>query len=229
MGAKRARRLLEQSFAQFHADRARGDSPKGRSHVLVDRFDRILGVLEALGYLGRDGDDGPLAVTDAGRMLARIYGEQDLVVAEAVRAGVFAGLTGPQLAAVLSTLVFEARAHDRRPVTRMPDRASDRALAGLRRVQRDVALLERDFRLEARPPLEIGFADAAYRWADGASLGEVLDATLTTAGDFVRWIRQTMDLAGQIADADREAPLAAACRSLVRAMKRGVVEASADD
>ncbi|MDR1807764.1 MAG: DEAD/DEAH box helicase [Propionibacteriaceae bacterium] len=249
LGAKRARRLLEQSFAQFHADRARGLPPAsgggsgagpgvgsgaGRSHVLVDRFDRICGVLEALGYLersegGPDGAPGRLVVTPAGQMLARIYGEQDLVVAEAVRAGVFAGLTSPQLAAVFSTLVYEARAFDRRPLTRLPDRASDRALAALRRTVRDVALVERDFRLDPRPPLDIGFADAAYRWADGATLGEVLEVTGTTAGDFVRWIRQTMDLAGQIADADKTGPLAQPCRTLVQALRRGVVEVSADD
>jgi superfamily II RNA helicase len=228
LGAKRARQVLELSFAQFHADRARGDHPKGRSHALVDRFDRVCGVLEALGYLGRAGD-GRLEVTDHGRQLARIYGEQDLVVAEAVRAGVFAGLTAPQLAAVLSVLVFEARAHDRRPVTRMPDKASEKALAALRRVHRDVVVLERDFRLEVRPGLEIGFAEAAYRWAGGATLGEVLDATATSAGDFVRWIRQTMDLAGQIADSDPAGPLARPCRDLVKALRRGVVEVTSDD
>jgi ATP-dependent RNA helicase HelY len=224
LGAARARRVLEQSFAQFHADRVRGQNhAKGRSHALVDKFDRVSGVLEALGYLESDGE---LKVTDAGRTLARIYGEQDLVVAEAIRAGVLENLTTPRLAAVLSTLVFEARV--RRPMTHMPDRASEQALAALRKVHREVVLLERDFRLEPRPPLDIGFADAAHRWADGSTLGEVLDATATTAGDFVRWIRQTMDLAGQIADADPHGPLAGPCRALVRALRRGVIEVSVD-
>jgi ATP-dependent RNA helicase HelY len=179
LGAGKARALLERSFAQFHADRARGDSPKGRSHALVDRFDRIAAVLEALGYL--ETTDTGLAVTAAGRQLARLYGEQDLVVAEAVKAGVFTGLNGPQLAAVLSALVYEARAHDRKPSARLADRPAEQALAALRRLARDVALLERDFRLDPRPNLDAGFADAAYRWADGASLGEVLDATAATA------------------------------------------------
>ena len=228
LGVGPARRLLERSFAQFVADRRQESRRRAeRSHVLVDRFDRICGVLEALGYL-EAGSGQDLAVTAEGRRLTRLYGQQDLVVAEAMRHGVLAGLAGPALAAVLSTLVYEARGGDHRVVTRLPDRASERALGGLRQVWRDVGLLERDFRLDQRPQLALGFAEAAYRWAAGATLGEVLDATGSTAGDFVRWCRQTIDLAGQVADADRSGPLAGPCRDVVRALRRGVVETGDD-
>ena len=53
-----------------------------------------------------DDDD---RLTDAGRMLRRIYNELDLVAAECIRRDVFEGLDPAQLAAVLSTLVFESR------------------------------------------------------------------------------------------------------------------------
>ncbi len=85
-------------------------------------------MLESLGYLSADHDS---AVTDAGRMLSRLYSELDLVTAEAIRAGVFDGLSAPQLAAVLSSLVFEARG-DRREPARLPDRASENAQQRLR-------------------------------------------------------------------------------------------------
>ena len=79
-------------------------------------------VLEELGYLVPEvaplvpadtdevpaTDDVPL-VTDEGRRLARIWSEADLLVAECLRAGVWRGLTAAELAAVVSTLVFEAR------------------------------------------------------------------------------------------------------------------------
>ena len=48
-------------------------------------------------------------------MLARIYAELDLVAAECIRAGVFDGLTAPQLAAVLCSLVYESRRSDDGP------------------------------------------------------------------------------------------------------------------
>ena len=63
-------------------------------------------VLTSLGYL--DGD----AVTDRGRHLMRIYSDMDLVAAEALRRGLWDGLSAPELAAVLSVLVFEARRAD---------------------------------------------------------------------------------------------------------------------
>jgi hypothetical protein len=78
-------------------------------------------------------------------MLARIYAELDLVAAECIRAGVFAGLTHPQLAAVLAAFVYEARRSDdsgHRP--RMPDARTSTAMTDVRRIWREVSLVERD-------------------------------------------------------------------------------------
>ncbi len=76
-------------------------------------------LLDHLGYL--DGDE----VTDAGRRLARLYGELDLLAAECLRAGLWSGLTPAELAACVSALVFEARepvtAPPRLPRGRVPD------------------------------------------------------------------------------------------------------------
>jgi ATP-dependent RNA helicase HelY len=253
LGAGRARALLERSFAQFHADRSSGGGR--RSRALVERFDKVCGVLAQLGYLTRGpfpadagqaeaaepgpaesaaggaapGEPDDLAVTDWGRRLARLYGEQDLVVAEALRAGVLTGLRPGPLAAVLSTLVYEARSRDRRPPPRWPDRSSDQAAAELRRLARAVAQRERAVGLEARPGLDAGFAAAACHWAEGASLGDVRELSGVTAGDFVRWIRQTVDLADQIADAARTGPMAGPCRQLAGLLRRGVVEVADPD
>ena len=53
-------------------------------------------------------------MTDRGRTLMRIYNEMDLLTAESLRAGLWDGLDPSELAAVLSTLVYEARAARRR-------------------------------------------------------------------------------------------------------------------
>jgi len=202
-----------------------------RTHTIATAFDRICQVLESLGYLTSEAGTAPRQqVTDAGRMLARIYGELDLVAAECIRAGVFDGLTVPQLAAVLSALVFEARRsddHTRRP--RMPDAASSEAVTEVRRVWREVSLIERDARLTRTGEPEIGFAEVAYGWAAGRSLASVLDQTDLTAGDFVRWVRQVVDFAGQVADAAGPGPLRDTAHTLVRTMRRGVVTFEADE
>ena len=230
VGRERARGLLEQSFAQFQADRrlAARAVPKRRrnelereklprTNTIAVRFDRICSVLESMGYLAEGGEQ----VTDAGRMLTRIYSELDLVTAEAIREGVFDRLSAPQLAAVLSSLVYESRG-DRRP-SRMPDRASERAQGALRGIWRQVTLTERDHRLPSPTEPDIGFAEAIHHWTAGFPLADVLDVSGLTAGDFVRWARQVMDLAGQVATA-ADGELRHACYETIARIRRGVVD-----
>ena len=64
--------------------------------------------------------------------------------------------------------------------------------------------------------------DATYRWAEGATLLSVLTRADITAGDFVRWMRQLIDLLGQIAQAADE-PLASTARAAAGLVDRGVV------
>jgi len=163
-------------------------------------------------------------------MLARIYAELDLVAAECMRVGVFAGLTGPQLAAVLASLVYQARrTDDGAPRPRMPDARSNAAMTEVRRIWHEVSLVERDARLTRGPEPDIGFSEAAYAWAAGRSLASVLEGSELTAGDFVRWVRQVSDFAGQIGDAAGPGELREVARELVRSMRRGVVTYSPDD
>ncbi len=218
-------RLAEQALRlerQTQADRRRADE---RSNTIARQFDRICSVLESLGYLG----EGGTTVTDQGRVLARIYGELDLVTAEAIRTGVFDGLNPAQLAAVTSSLVYEARLADSRRPPRMPDRRTEQAQTSLRLVWRDVGLLERDARLDRHRDLDIGFAEAAFHWADGADLSEVLLSSGLSAGDFVRWVRQVVDLLGQVADAAVSTKLRSVARSAIDAMRRGVVDVTPED
>jgi ATP-dependent RNA helicase HelY len=99
--------VLRRSFAQWQASareraagRARGD---GERETLVEHLGRRLAVLEELGYV-----DG-WRLTDAGRRLARIYHDADLLVAEAVSGEALTGAEPSVLAGVLSSLVFERR------------------------------------------------------------------------------------------------------------------------
>jgi ATP-dependent RNA helicase HelY len=214
-------RWAEQALRRERENLRLQERVESRTNTIANHFDKICVVLESLGYLTGDGGE---RVSEYGRMLARIYAELDLVTAECIRAGVFAGLTGPQLAAVLAALVYEARRTDegvRRP--RMPDAGSNEAMNAVRRIWREVSLIERDARLPRGPEPDMGFSEVAYGWAAGRSLSAVLDGTDLTAGDFVRWVRQVIDFAGQIADAAGPGELREVSRQLVRTMRRGVV------
>jgi len=219
LGRTRAVELLGSSFAQFQADR-RG----ARSSSLVTQFEHCCQVLGRLGYLSGDGQ----RVTEAGVMLARIYSELDLVVAQAVRGGVFNRMDAQQLAAALSSLLFESR----RDGGRRPSRVVEGSLRGLRAVMVEVRTLERECGVGPSRPLDAGFADAAYDWAGGATLSEALEVCDVTAGDFVRGVRQVIDLAHQLSVAPgTPAAVAETARGVVKTMRRDIIEldAAADD
>ena len=178
-------RLAEQALRLTRENEGLRRQSKRRSNTIATRFDRICSVLESLGYLSEGGE----TVTEAGHMLARIYSELDLVAAEALRSGVFDELSAPELAAVASTLVYESRGGETRRPPAMPNSSTDIAMTMVRRIWREVSLLERDQRLEHGPQPDLGFAQAAFAWASGAGLGDVLYTSEMTAGDFVRWAR----------------------------------------
>jgi ATP-dependent RNA helicase HelY len=188
-----------------------------RTNTVARQFDRVCDVLTALGYL--DGDQ----VTDLGRPLRRIYSELDLVVAEALRLGVLDGLGPAGLAAALSMLVYEARRPEDVVSPRVPGGDTQRAIDDLERLWRELSEVEREHRLDFLRRPDAGLSWAAYRWAEGDDLADVLDESDLTAGDFVRWVKQLIDLAGQVADAAGEGKLRNTARDVVRRVRRGVV------
>jgi ATP-dependent RNA helicase HelY len=188
-----------------------------RTNTVARQFDRVCDVLETLGYLADDD------VTDLGRPLRRIYSELDLVVAEALRTGVLEGLGPSGLASALSTLVFEARRPEDVVSPRVPGGDIHRAIDDLERLWRELAEVERAHRLDFLRRPDAGLAWAAYRWTEGDDLGDVLDESDLTAGDFVRWIKQLIDLCGQVADAAGSGPLRENARDVIRRIRRGVV------
>ena len=99
----------------------------------------------------------------------------------------------------------------------------------LRTVWREVGALERNHRRDRGREPDIGFAEAAWRWASGQELAKVLRISGLSAGDFVRWVRQVVDLAGQIATAAGLGDLRRTCREAVFAMRRGVVDTDLEE
>ena len=69
-----------------------------------------------------------------------------------------------------------------------------KVLAEMVSIWADLDALERDHHLDQLHEPDLGFAWAAYRWAEGDELDDVLDATDLAAGDFVRWVKQLLDL-----------------------------------
>jgi len=196
------------------------------THSLARAFDRITGLLREREYLDGDGDD--LAVTAHGAVLSRLWGESDLLTAECLRHGIWEGLEPADLAAVVSALVYESRRDDG-GVPRVPAGAVTNALDATLRLWSELESDEREHRVERTRQPDFGFAWPVHRWARGQSLAAVLTAAAEngqelTAGDFVRWCRQVIDLLDQLAAvAGPDSSVGHTAEQAVRVVRRGVV------
>ena len=189
-----------------------------RTNTIARQFDKVCEVLTALEYL--DGD----TVTERGRHLRRIYSDMDLVAAEAIRAGAVggpgrlragrgalgAGLRDPAGRRLAAAAAARWPGQGRRCVTWYTS-------------GRELDALERDHKVDYLREPDAGFAWAAYRWAEGDALDDVLGVIDLAAGDFVRWMKQLLDLALQVADASAGTPLRDVAREAADRLRRGVV------
>ncbi|QSB12675.1 DEAD/DEAH box helicase [Natronosporangium hydrolyticum] len=172
-----------------------------RTGSLARTFDRVTTLLAGRGYLTDRGE-----LTDPGRLLARIWTESDLLVAECLRRGVWDGLDPAQLAAAVSVVVYEARRETEDPAATPRGPVAD-AITETRKLWSELAADESDRGLSLTREPDAGFVWPIYRWTNGEPLERVLQSAggpdgELPAGDFVRWARQVVDLLGQIIEAD---------------------------
>ncbi len=215
--------------AGWQADRIARDVARlerrlgARNESLARQLDRVLGVLEAWGYLDA------WSLTPAGSLLTRLNTEGDLVLAEALREGHLDDVGAADLAALVSCFTYQRRGPDgseSAPPRRWPGQQVARRARAIDGIWRDLHEVERDARLpETRRP-DPGFTAAIHDWAGGADLADVLEDEDMTGGDFVRNVKQTIDLLRQIGDVAPAPTTAATARAAADACLRGVVAAS---
>ncbi len=203
------------------------------TNSLARTFDRIVVLLTERGFI-RDADGDP-TVTDDGKLLARIYSESDLLVAECLRGGVWEGLSPAELAGVLSAVLYESRGDSATPqAAEVPTGKLRRALTDTRRFAAEIRSDEQRHRIAPSREPDEGFVAAVYRWATTGDLASALDASdigrtgsPLSAGDFVRWCRQVLDLADQVRNAAPTPELRAVAKRAIADVRRGVVAVDA--
>ncbi|MDQ6649532.1 MAG: DEAD/DEAH box helicase [Actinomycetota bacterium] len=194
-----------------------------KTNTIARTFDRVCSLLTERGYLAGE------EATAAGAMLARVYSESDLLVVECLRAGLWDELTPAELAACVSSVVYEARRPDDQVAPRVPGGRVRDTLAEMVRLWARLEEAETGHRLSFLRAPDPGFAWAAFRWASGQSLDSVLSdagpgGEPMTAGDFVRWTKQLLDLLSQLSLVAAEgSPVRASASAAVGALRRGVV------
>lgn len=186
-----------------------------RTQTLSRRFERVLEVLEDLGYVSE------FTLTSKGEKLARIYNENDLVTCEALVKGYFAELTPSELASVVSTLVYESRGPFESP-GELPTATTKRAFGRIVRLAQRIQNAETRAGVELTRGADAGIAQIIFDWAEGSELEDILDDDMA-AGDFIRACKQTSDLLEQMSEVADEKELCHTIKAAVNFVNRGVV------
>lgn len=160
-----------------------------RTNVIAKRFDRIKLILDKFGYINND------AIAHSGKMLAKIYGETDLLIAESIQAGVFNQLSPADLVAVISSCIYESRNEE---AAKVPRGEVQNALSTISKIYGKIHEAESDLNLEPMRAPDFGFCWASHKWASGHSLTSILKGSDLTVGDFVRSMKQIIDLLRQL-------------------------------
>ena len=192
-----------------------------RTHSIARQFDRVCEALVDLGYLEGEGDN--LQISESGRMLGGLYSESDLLIAQSLKTGQWNNLQPHELAAVVACVVYQSRRSDGDLRAAVPGGPIEGAVDELFRTWAKLSDVERCHKLNPGPEPDAGLSWAIYRWAKGASLLTILTSNDVSAGDFVRWTRQVIDVLGQIQQAAGDPALKDIAQRAASAIDRGVV------
>lgn len=230
---KALRRLdrLDRDLAELQDGAAR------RAESLAGQFDRVIDLLHQRGHLELDAShearagqgadqEGGWALTASGQRLARLYHECDLLVVEALEAGLFDDLNGAEVAGLASVFVYEERGGRTPSEPWFPSARLRRRFERLRHLHQELTSDEASCRLPATRAPDAGFVAIAHAWAAGGNLADVLDDEEITAGDFVRTAKQLIDLLRQLALLAADRSTADAARAAAEGVFRDLVAAS---
>jgi ATP-dependent RNA helicase HelY len=134
----------------------------------------------------------------------------------------FEPLEPAELVAVCSTLVYETRGPETGVVHDMPTPAASEVWRELMKLWRRIRREEEARGLDLTREPDPGFARKAYRWSSGSPLEKVLGEE-DAPGDFVRSIKQLVDLLRQLEEIAPSDDLAAKVRTAIDSLNRGVI------
>jgi ATP-dependent RNA helicase HelY len=196
----------------------------GQMDEYARKLRRLCKILTETGFLAHD------RPTDKGLFAARVYGENTILVTEAVWLGWFEGLTPEELCAVLVMLAAEDRERGRNREARGPRRYPTPAIAQTARLIRSLyfrfADMENDLdEPNLRTPSH-DYIDFAYRWATGEALDQIPLPANIDIGDAIKAMKGLYSLLRQLEWALRvsKSPLGETMSRAVAQMERDVIK-----
>jgi len=215
-------RRVEKIYKQMESARRERDSGYD---VVSRRLVDVVHVLNSYGFM--EGEN----TTEKGALLRRVYNECDLLLVEALVEGILSRLEPRELVAFASWFIYESRESEAEEARRLGRAEEEHLQGGLQDVldwlngtldSMKTAEGERGLDLLGSP--DTGFGEAAFMWAGGAELDEMLvrfpDRSI---GDMVRTMKQIIDLMRQLADVSPDPVLTRNLHVAMDAIDRGVV------
>lgn len=184
------------------------------------RFDDVVAHMEEWGYVA------DWSLTERGRTLSRLFHESDMLIAEAVVNELFEGLDAPSVAALASVFVYEHRSSDPAPKPQFPHPVLKTRWRDIQQISNSISAAEELRGIPSHRAPDPGFIATTYAWANGSDLFDILDDEDLTAGDFVRTMKQLIDLLRQLGQVAISAEGRQAATDAGDALFRGVVAAS---
>jgi ATP-dependent RNA helicase HelY len=178
-------------------------------------------MLEHLGYISADE-----LLTDKGENLSNIYAECDLLLAECLSLGVLENLTTNELAAVLSVFIYESRNSSDEKTFTLPTRNTKQAVIRVENILASIRELEGSRNIQLTRSIDAGFANAIHDWLIKERLDVILLDSDLVPGDFVRWVKQLIDLCNQISNCNIPDSLRKQVKEVKKAATYGIVSAS---
>ncbi|XP_043255011.1 helicase SKI2W [Colletes gigas] len=147
---------------------------------LYPDYTSAVALLKDLGYI--DNDE---RVALKGRVALQM-GSNELLITELILKNVLTILQPAEIAALLSTLVFQQRTNVEPHLT--PE--LKRGYEAIQKIYSELESLEQHYQLATLQPLNIGLVEVVYDWAQAKSFAEIMEKTDVQEGIIVRCIQQ---------------------------------------
>lgn len=186
---------------------------------LSERFRAVVGLLTELEYIDK------WTLTERGEMLLGTFHELDLVLVESLRAGHLDNHDPATLAGIVSVFVHEPRGRDDQPPPWYPSKAARSAVSGVFTCLEEVQRLESAYGLPSTRDIDAGLVAATHAWAAGGDLSDILGTEALSGGDFVRSMKQVIDVLSQIATVAQLPDTRSTAHKSLDLIRRGIVDA----
>jgi ATP-dependent RNA helicase HelY len=188
-------------------------------HRYRREFGALRNVLVDAGFLAED------TPTELGLLASSLFGENALLIADAIAAGHLEALDPAELAAALVTLVAEDRGRDLPQPSRrhFPTPRVEVAYRRLRGSLQRLAEVERTHGLQTLRPLSLDYVNAAHQWASGTPLLDIETPAANDIGDVVKAMKNLYSMLRQMEQALRGHALLGRVRRAREAMERDLI------